>query len=352
MCNRDHVDVRSKRFSFFHKDDMKKNKSVSTALLSSGFQNTIDIVYTWVDGSDSKWRDKKKEYAASSGVKLPRSDNDARYINNDELKYSLRSVWMYAPWVRNIFIVTEGHLPPWLDKSNEKIIHIHHEDIFPKRSFLPVFNSHAIEANLHRISGLSEYFVYFNDDVFIGREVLPDDFYTFKGLPRIRFSKSHYIPFRKLNKKDIPTDWAGYNAMKTIFSETGMIFNKKLEHVPHVLRRSILFEMEKRYPDIFRKTSKSKFRSPQDYAIPSMFANFYALAYGKAVEHKNVKNEYAYLDIGKKNSIKKYQSIISKKPMFFCLNATYYEELSEDEQGKVINEFLEKMYPFKSPFEL
>ena len=93
-------------------------------------------------------------------------------------RYSLRSIEKFAPWILKVFIVTNGQVPDWLDANHPKVQIIPHELIFPNKSVLPTFSSSAIEMNLHRIPGLSEHFIYFNDDVFLGQPVYPYDFYT------------------------------------------------------------------------------------------------------------------------------------------------------------------------------
>lgn len=90
-------------------------------------------------------------------------------------RYSLRSLEANAPWIRHIYIVTNGQVPSWLDTSNPRVSIVPHDAIFANRSVLPTFSSLAIEFNLHRIPGLSETFLYFNDDVFLGRPVTPWD---------------------------------------------------------------------------------------------------------------------------------------------------------------------------------
>ena len=101
-----------------------------------------------------------------------------RFADNSELKYSLRSIDAFAPWVRKIFIVTNGQIPSWLNLDHPRIELVAHEEIFANKSHLPTFSSPAIESNIHRIPGLSKKFIYMNDDVFFGKEVWPDDFYT------------------------------------------------------------------------------------------------------------------------------------------------------------------------------
>ena len=101
-----------------------------------------------------------------------------RFFDNDELKYSLRSIEKYAPWFRYIYIVTNGQIPSWLNLSNPKIRLVNHKDIFPNQTHLPTFSSPAIESHLHRINGLSKRFVYFNDDILLGKRIWPEDFIT------------------------------------------------------------------------------------------------------------------------------------------------------------------------------
>jgi len=109
----------------------------------------------------------------------------SRFEDNDELRYSLRSVEKHAPWVRHIFIVTNGQIPSWLNLDDERVTIVSHSDIFVNRSHLPTFSSPAIESHLHRIPGLSEWFIYMNDDVFFGRDVWPDDFVTASGAQKV-----------------------------------------------------------------------------------------------------------------------------------------------------------------------
>ncbi|XP_046849520.1 N-acetylglucosamine-1-phosphotransferase subunits alpha/beta-like isoform X2 [Xenia sp. Carnegie-2017] len=102
----------------------------------------------------------------------------SRFADNQELRYSLRSVEKFAPWVRQIFIVTNGQIPSWLNLNNPRIKIVTHREIFSNQSHLPTFSSPAIESHLHKIPGLSKKFIYLNDDVMFGAEVWPDDFYT------------------------------------------------------------------------------------------------------------------------------------------------------------------------------
>eukprot|EP00047_Mylnosiga_fluctuans_P003985 m.232102 g.232102 ORF g.232102 m.232102 type:complete len:1323 (+) comp12300_c0_seq1:20-3988(+) len=104
--------------------------------------------------------------------------SSSRFQDNSELQYSLRSLEKHAPWVRHIYIVTNGQIPAWLNLDHPRISVVPHDDIFLNKSHLPTFSSPSIETHLHRIPGLSKKFLYLNDDVLFGTEVWPDDFYT------------------------------------------------------------------------------------------------------------------------------------------------------------------------------
>lgn len=102
----------------------------------------------------------------------------SRFEDKEELRYSLRSLEKFAPWVRHVYLVTNGQIPHWLDLDNPRVTLVTHDDIFPNKSHLPTFSSPAIESHLHRIKGLSNKFIYLNDDIMFAQKVWPEDFYT------------------------------------------------------------------------------------------------------------------------------------------------------------------------------
>ncbi|OWF50745.1 N-acetylglucosamine-1-phosphotransferase subunits alpha/beta-like isoform X2 [Mizuhopecten yessoensis] len=126
----------------------------------------------------------------------------SRFEDNEELRYSLRSIDRFAPWVRHIYIITNGQIPYWLNMEHPRVTVVTHEDLFPNKTHLPTFSSPAIEAHVHRIPGLSKRFIYLNDDVMFGKEVWPDDFYTFSGGQKV------YLTWPVPNCQDgCPTTW-------------------------------------------------------------------------------------------------------------------------------------------------
>ena len=138
----------------------------------------IDIVVPWVDGNDPEWLTVKEKYRTGNSY----ADRDERYREWGLLKYWFRCVEKNAPWVRMIHFITWGHIPEWLNTSDPRIHVVKHVDFLPE-SARPCFNSSLIERYLNRIPGLSEHFIYFNDDIYLLGKTDPDYFFK-NDLPR------------------------------------------------------------------------------------------------------------------------------------------------------------------------
>ena len=151
----------------------------------------IDIVVLWVDGSDPEWQKEKEKY---SGKKQDDTNSVNRFRDWGLMPYWFRAVEKYIPWVRTIHFVTCGHVPAFLNLDHPRLHHVTHKEFMPLES-LPTFNSQAIEMNIHRIPGLAEHFLYFNDDMFIGRPLAPEAFFK-KGLPCINGAEVIIAPIR------------------------------------------------------------------------------------------------------------------------------------------------------------
>ncbi len=137
----------------------------------------MDFVIAWVDGSDPDWQAEKEKFVPSGAD----AGGDHRYRDWRLLPWWFRAVERFAPWVEKIHFVTWGHVPRWLNLEHPKLRVVRHSDFIPAE-YLPTFSSHVIESNLHRIPGLSEEFVYFNDDMFLLRPLEETDFFR-GGLP-------------------------------------------------------------------------------------------------------------------------------------------------------------------------
>lgn len=140
-------------------------------------QEKIDVVIPWVDGNDPLWLKQKNQYYTGK----EKSVHAFNYQDWGLLKYWFRGIEKYMPWVRYVFFVTWGHIPEWLDTTNPKLKIVKHADYIPQK-YLPTFSSHVIELNLHRIKGLSEHFIYFNDDTYVIRPCTSEIFFK-NGMP-------------------------------------------------------------------------------------------------------------------------------------------------------------------------
>lgn len=141
-------------------------------------KKNIDFIIYWVDGNDKKWQEKRNLYS-------PTKTQDAgvnRYRDWENLKYLFRGIEKFAPWVHKVYFVSDNQIPEWLNVQCPKLKIIDHKDYMPQE-YLPTFNSRPIELNFHRIRGLSEQFVVFNDDFFITNYVKPTDFFV-NGKPK------------------------------------------------------------------------------------------------------------------------------------------------------------------------
>ncbi|OTG63733.1 hypothetical protein B9T29_03225 [Acinetobacter sp. ANC 3903] len=141
----------------------------------------IDFVVTWVDGNDPEWQEHYRFYKGQYKNISPHAVNISRFRDWDNFHFWFRSVEKYCPWVRKVHLVTSGHYPVWLNINHPKLNLVKHEDIIP-RDFLPTFNSQVIGIYLNKINNLSENFVYFNDDVFVNKDISPDYFFK-RGVP-------------------------------------------------------------------------------------------------------------------------------------------------------------------------
>lgn len=306
----------------------------------------IDIVYTWVDGSDPAWQQAFRRTAADVGRSIDDSALDpARFHSRDELKFSLRSVWAHCGWVRKIWIVTAGQRPEWL-ADDPRIELVDHCEILPA-SALPTFNSHAIEAALHRIDGLSEQFVYFNDDMLVARSLRPEVFFTPNGLPLV--FQSFARPPGVEDDTTLAVDTAARRGRELLQAHFGRVVTGKPYHSPYPLSRSSMSEMEDRFAEVVGATQHSRFRSPADLSTAASFAQHYALATGRAVLGA-ISTEYVHVESGRLDwhldRIRLDDSLQT-----YCINETQHDDGDHADRERRIGEFFDAMLPVAAPWE-
>jgi hypothetical protein len=312
----------------------------------------VDAVFTWVDDADPVWQRRRAAARAEllgepapGQVDTAHDDGDHRYRNHDELRYSLRSLAMYAPWIRRTFLVTADQVPSWLDAEVPGLTVVPHRDLLPGG---PVFNSCAIETGLHRIPGLAEHFLYFNDDMFLGRPVRPEDFFLGSGLPRV-FRDSRMIP-PSTGTPDPDVYVAGQQTTRALLeAEHHRVYSRVLAHVPYPLRRSLLEEAERRWPDELAATGRSAFRSAGDVA-PVTLALFHAQLGGRAVDGRLV---HEYWAVDRAADRERLARLLAERDVdAFCLADGAGDGTPAEEQGRAMAEFLAAYFPVPGPFEL
>lgn len=306
----------------------------------------VDAVYTWVDGSDPAWLKRRAE--AVGEVYHEEAANAARFISRDELRYSLRSLHQYAPWIRNVYLVTDDQVPDWLNTDHPNIKVVSHRDIFTDRTHLPTFNSHAIESQLHHIEGLSEHFLYLNDDVFFGKLTSPHHFFLGNGLTRFFLSKAQ-IPMGLPSPDDVPVSVAGKNNRAVLEERFSTVITQKMKHVPHALRRSVLYEIEETFADRHGKTAANRFRSLDDLSVTSSLHHYYAYLTQRAVPGNL---PYDYFDLSHPfTEARLARLLLQRNRRTFCLNDTVSDERDLESQLAVLVPFLKAYFPLPSPFE-
>ncbi|RMB85180.1 stealth family protein [Streptomyces shenzhenensis] len=308
----------------------------------------VDVVYTWVDGEEPGMRAKRARYQERGTAEiLDKETNASRYTSHDELKYSLRSLAMYADFVRHIYLVTDGQKPHWLDDRAPGITVVDHRDIFPQ-DVLPVFNSHAIETRLHHIPGLSEHYLYFNDDVFVGRRVTAEHFFHGSGLMKIPVSPLK-IGVGKPHAEETATNSASKNVRRLLLDKFGRMTTNNFMHTPLPQQRGALRALEELFPQDVRRTTASRFRSPQDIAMTAPLLYQYALMTGLGVPGRF---SFRYVNINRPDAEARLADLRRNRRFdFFCLNDVDVLPEEREQVGIRMGEFLENYFPFPSPFE-
>ena len=308
----------------------------------------IDLVYMWVDGSDPAWLEKK--IAATGGFR-PGSETDApaRYIDNEELRYSLRSAAKFAPWIRKIFIVTDNQTPAWLDVSNPRVEVVDHSRILPAAA-RPCFNASVIEHYLYRIPGLAEHFLFANDDMFFGAPVAPDFFFDPRnGYPTVRLTRKMggrlRWPVKKLLK-------AGVGYYRTAVHNGALL---AAEHTGRFIGAVPHHNIDAYLKSDYREVVEGAFSVQATACVPhhirtdgdlhrSAFS-FWALGMRRAHLRYVGRRESLRIQLQRPDFMGWLRRF---DPKLFCLNDT--QRATDDDRLRVVP-FLEALFPEPSEFE-
>jgi Stealth protein CR2, conserved region 2/Stealth protein CR1, conserved region 1 len=234
----------------------------------TGMNDAIDVVIAWVDGGDPKHRAKRKRYVADPGGDAkprPAAHIDQRFSDNDEIRFCLRSIRNYAPWVRTIWLVTDDQFPAAVDRrkaERENIRIVDHREIFRGyQQLLPTFNSFAIETMLWRIEGLADRFLYFNDDMMLVGPVAPTDFFSNEGKVKLRGQWTNWT-----NRPDKRNSYFG----STKLLGAGMLGYTpehffSCHHVVYPLQRPAMEELFDAFQPAFLANAAYRFRNHKQF---------------------------------------------------------------------------------------
>ncbi|MBV9321296.1 MAG: stealth family protein [Mycobacterium sp.] len=307
----------------------------------------IDMVFSWVEGSDPEFR-ARRAAQMSQHVVGEGDEAEARIRQIDELKYALRSVNMFAPWVRRIFIATDSLPPAWL-AEHPKITIVRAEEHFSDSAALPTYNSHAVESQLHNIPELAEHFLYSNDDMFFGRPLKASMFFSPGGVTRFIEAKTR-IGLGTNDPQRSGFENAARVNRQLIFERFGQVITRHLEHTAVPLRKSVLRQMEREFPKDFARTQASAFRSSTDISVTNSFYHYYALMTGRAVQQEKAK--VLYVDTTTREGLDLLPVLRKKRGYdFFCLNDGSFPEVSAAERTQRVTRFLERYFPIPAPWE-
>lgn len=347
----------------------------------------IDFVIPWVDGNDFEWKRDLNKYEPNNKL----LNTEDRYREWDNLQFIFRSFEKCTPWVNKIYFITYGHLPKWLNINHEKLVIIKHNDYLEQKC-LPTFSSHPLEINLHKIKGLSEKFVYFNDDLFILKPLKKDEFFK-NNLPvdfaisdvmhngtishivlnNLDIINKHFNRHvgEKLTKRGIIrknfSKWFNLNYGIYCFPNLLLLYWKTftgflINHYPQPFLKSTFEEIWSKEEELLYQVSLSKFRDNKD--INQYLFRYWQLVTGKFYPGKTSKmiKQRKYIELRtKEDAIKVSQDIRNRIYDIYSINDStskgrYTKEnmsLEDFEFSKnILIESLKEIFPEKSEFEL
>lgn len=328
----------------------------------------IDFVITWVDMNNPEWQAEFAKYSNNKN-NTKNGVSEARFRDYGLLKYWFRGVEKFAPWVRKIHFVTTGQTPEWLDTSNPHIHLVRHEDFIPKQ-FLPTFNSVVIERYMHRIEGLADHFVYFNDDFYIINHIGTDRFFL-NGLPRdisvfqynpswsqwyVRIKNNIRIINRHFDKRQVMKlhhdkwfhkSYGSKAIWNYLLKPYGKFITLRTPHNAQPYLKSTFDEVWSVAEKELTETSVNKFRALNDYT-PELFRTW-QICKGNFEPYNTYRDTKMFpLFIKSEQAVK---SISEQKYSLVCLNdhkgIKEYDKVMEN-----LKNAFHKILPEKSGFEL
>jgi Stealth protein CR2, conserved region 2/Stealth protein CR1, conserved region 1 len=327
----------------------------------------VDIVYLWVDGSDPTWRAKRRHASHRLGgehleVLAQYGNVEGRFRDNQELRYSLRALTQFFPDHGHVYLVTDAQVPEWLANS-ERLTVIDHHDLIPQ-GCLPTFDSGNIESYIHRIPGLSERFLYLNDDVFFGAPVRVDDWFWDGGFYTAWSDDAPVTdePMRRdatalENACRLSNQWLSDKSAQQASDSSGTVLSqgyrptfRTFAHAPRPMLRSVMFELESLAPELFAMARSTVFRAWDKPTIVSDFVIRWAIDHGLA---RLRDYSHLYVPTGEEGESTKLDLLASAVGAlhFFCINDTTDDARAHDPRLTKALRVLQQLFPKASRFE-
>ncbi|WP_176551964.1 Stealth CR1 domain-containing protein [Testudinibacter aquarius] len=342
-------DFLNKKYPINHHTEVKLSEEEEQNLIETQFDYfssiklenclDIDVVFTWVNDKDSEWRSK---FNTAKGI-LPDSQaglyakDSARFSNHNELYYSLRSVKKHIPWVRNIYIVTDNQKPGWYTEVDYPNVHIIDHNVIIDKQYLPTFNSHVIEAHLHNIPGLSENFIYFNDDVFIARDLPKTHFFRANGIASIFLAKKNLSDMVKKGVQT-PTLHASSKGAALLATYYHQTIDNTLVHTYVPLKKSSYQQAWVMFHDEIKSFLSHKFRTNHDLNMATFLVPWLMYFEKKSIPMVDI---CYYFNIRTANALSQYKKLLLKQkqgrqPHSFCANDFHSGHTIPNYQNKLI----------------
>lgn len=256
----------------------------------------MDAVVMWVNGEEPRFvqefdRERRSYFADKDPSKYWSINSKGRHRDNGELRYCLRGIEMNIPFIRKIFVVTNGQRPDFIDFSSPRIDLVTHDQLFDT-DCLPNFNTFAIESVLHNIPGISNNFIRFSDDHFICKPMAEVDFAGNDGEGRYYFKGKVALPSEGRNPYQ---EQLAKNAMR-LYRDSQFYPAFNYIHGPQFRRVDRYSEFEAWAGSNIASTRLAKFRCKADLISLFMYPHYVAAKIKRAkVSAKN--GTYSHPDL-------------------------------------------------------
>ncbi len=308
----------------------------------------IDIVYTWVDDSFPGYLAELNRYADD-----PRDLNPNRTRDNLEvMRFSLRSVARNCPWVRRIYLVTcRPQVPDWLNVDHPQLHLIHHDQIMPAE-ILPTYNSFCINSFLHALPGITDRFVYFEDDMLAMRPGLMEALVAPDGRPYVHFDRRRVDP-RPDPAKASPWNLALAHADRALSQRYGGGPRAHNAHTPQLREVATYDALCTDFAAEIATTRGARFRGPDNVPPEFLGPHFAAQTGAAAVAPEEVNNRLqGYVSIENFTPWTWWQlrRLDRRQPLAVTLNDSFGAR-PNPRVVAMVRRWLERHFPEPSPWE-